>query len=166
MLEASIKARHQISRWISSYSSILQFTELDWTYLQQLASVLQRFYEHTEFVSRSIPQISYTVPIYYDLHDIMNDIANQEGEFKSLGNDIANAVQSSLALYSKYYSFMDGLDLYYIALILNPRYKTKLLEQELDSEATILVIQHIKEVLNTQYPSRQSMDLQPSRPVH
>jgi hypothetical protein len=162
MLEASKKARHQISRWISSYSSIPQFIDLEWGYLQQLALILQRFYEHTEFVSRSALQISYTVPIYYNLHDIMNDAANREGEFEGLDDDIANAVQSSLVLYSKYYSFIDGLDLYYIALILNPRYKTKLLEQELDSEAAIMVIQHIKEVLNTQYPPRQSMDLQPT----
>jgi hypothetical protein len=58
----------------------------------------------------------------------MNDVANREGEFMDLSNDIAIAVRSSLALYSKYYSFMDSLDIYYIALILNPRYKTKLLE--------------------------------------
>src|SRR5450755_1523283 len=52
MLEASIKARRQITRWISSYSDMLQFTELDWDYLQQIAKVLQRFFEHTEYISR------------------------------------------------------------------------------------------------------------------
>jgi len=152
MLEASIKARRQISRWISSYSDVPQFTELDWSYLQQLAVVLQRFHEHTEFVSQSAPQISYTVPIYYDLHNIMNDVADRDGEFTSFNEDIANAVQSSLALYQKYYDFMDGLDVYYIALILNPRYKTRLLEQELGSEARS-IIEHIKDVLNLQYPA-------------
>ena len=46
---------------------------------------------------------------------------------------------------------MDGLDVYYIALILNPQYKTRLLEQELGDEGK-LIIQNIKEVLHQQYP--------------
>jgi hypothetical protein len=78
----------------------------------------------------------------------MNDIANREGEFIGLSEDIAIVVQSSLALYQKYYDFMDGLDVYYIALILNPRYKTRLLEQELGLDAAKPIIEHIKEVLN------------------
>ncbi len=147
MLQASIKARRQISRWILSHSDIPQFTDVDWDYLQQIAMVLQRFYEHTEHVSRSAPQMSYAVPIYYDLHDIMNDAANQEGEFVNLNKDIATAVSLSLQRYQKYYDFMDSLDVYYIALILDPRYKTRLLEQELGDDAN-LIIQHIKEVLS------------------
>jgi hypothetical protein len=59
----------------------------------------------------------------------------------------ARAVSTSLKKYQKYYDFMDGLDIYYIALILNPRYKTRLLQQELKGDADP-IIQHIKEVLN------------------
>ena len=164
MLQASIKARHQISRWISSYSDIPQFTELDWDYLQQIAKVLQRFYEHTEYVSRSAPQMSYAVPIYYDLHDIMNDAIERAGDFAGLDESISIAVQSSLALYQKYYDFMDGLDVYYIALILNPRYKTRLLEQELGLDA-LPIIEHIKEMLNQQYPPIQSSPISLQLPV-
>ena len=81
----------------------------------------------------------------------MNDAANQEGDFKSLHKDIAAAISSALKTYSKYYDFMDNLDIYYIALILNPRYKTQLLEQELGDDASI-VIQQIKDVLYREYP--------------
>ncbi len=95
--------------------------------------------EHTEQVSRSAPQMSYAVPIYYDLHDIMNDAANQEGEFVNLNKDIATAVSLSLQRYQKYYDFMDSLDVYYIALILDPRYKTRLLEQELRDNANLII---------------------------
>src|SRR5450432_1026698 len=82
------------------------------------------------------------------IYNIMNNAANREGEFIGLSEDIAIAVQSSLVLYQKYYNFIDGLDVYYIALILNPRYKTRLLEQELGLDAAKLIIEHIKEVLN------------------
>jgi hypothetical protein len=156
MLEASLKAKRQITRWISSYSDIPQFTDEDWEFLQQLATVLQRFYEHTEHVSRSAPQMSYAVPIYYDLHDLMNDAANREGEFVNLHKDIAQAVHLAFEKYSKYYDFMDGLDIYYIALILNPRYKTRLLEQELREDANSIV-QYIKDVLHQEYPPITSL---------
>jgi hypothetical protein len=66
MLEAGIKAKRQVSKWIQSHSDMPQFTEADWDYLQQVAGVLQRFYEHTEYVSQSTSQMSYAVPIYYD----------------------------------------------------------------------------------------------------
>jgi len=46
---------------------------------------------------------------------------------------------------------MDGQDIYYIALILNPRYKTRLPEQEL-GDAAKAVVRHIKEVPHQQYP--------------
>src|SRR5450432_4747035 len=82
----------------------------------------------------------------------MNNAANREGEFIGLSEDITIVVQSSLALYQKYYNFIDSLDVYYIALILNPRYKTRLLEQELGLEARS-IIEHIKDVLNLQYPA-------------
>jgi hAT family C-terminal dimerisation region len=100
--------------------------------------------------------MSYAVPIYYDLHDIMHDAADRIGDFRELDIDIANAVQSSLELYTKYYDFMDALDVYYIALILNPRYKTRLLEQELGEDAS-LIIENIKNVLNQQYPAIESI---------
>jgi hypothetical protein len=151
MLEAGIKAKRQVSKWIQSYSNMPQFTEADWDYLQQVASVLRRFYEHTEYVSQLAPQMSYAVPIYYDLHDLIHEAANREGDFANLSEDIAIAVSTSLKKYQKYYDFMDGLDIYYIALILNPRYKTRLLQQELEEHADP-IIQHIKEVLHQQYP--------------
>jgi Vesicle coat complex COPII, subunit SEC24/subunit SFB2/subunit SFB3 len=75
----------------------------------------------------------------------------EEGDFSNLHKDIVKAVKSSLERYKKYYDLMDSLDIYYIALILNPRYKTKLLEQEL-GEASNLIIQHIKDVLSEKYP--------------
>jgi hypothetical protein len=72
-----------------------------------------------------LQQCCYAVLIYYDLHDLMNDAANREGEFTDLDKDIA-AADNMLRRYSTYYDSMDSIDIYYIALILNPRYKTRL----------------------------------------
>jgi hypothetical protein len=53
----------------------------------------------------------------------MHDAASREGEFENLHEDISGAVNSALDRYSKYYDYMDGQDIYYIALIFN-RYRT------------------------------------------
>ncbi|KAN0079116.1 Ribonuclease H-like domain containing protein, partial [Elaphomyces granulatus] len=110
MVEAGIKAKRQIPRWISSQSEMPQFTDQDWGFLGQVAKALGRFYEHTLYISQSAPQISYAVPIYYDLHDLMHDAASREGEFENLHEDISGAVNSALDRYSKYYDYMDGQD--------------------------------------------------------
>jgi hypothetical protein len=81
----------------------------------------------------------------------MNDAINQEGEFANLHKDIADALNSAFGLYSKYYDLMDSQDIYYIVLMLNPRYKTCLLEQELGDDGK-LIVQNIKGILHREYP--------------
>lgn len=48
---------------------------------------------------------------------------------------------------------MDGQDAYYVAQVLDPRFKTLLLEKELGKESAHKVVKHIKELLHEQYPS-------------
>ena len=43
--------------------------------------------------------MSYAVPIYYDLHDLIHEATNQEGEFANLHKDIAVAVSTGLKKY-------------------------------------------------------------------
>jgi len=71
-----------------------------------------------------------------------------QGEFTSLNTSITHAVSAGLIKYKKYYDFMDAQDAYYVALVLDPRFKTMLLEKELDEEATAAVIKGIKELLH------------------
>lgn len=61
--------------------------------------------------------------------------------------------------YKKYYELIDAQDAYYIALVLDPRFKTLLLEKELKQEAALKVIQFVKEALHKQYPPKPMLDL-------
>jgi len=109
--------------------------------------------------------MSYAVPIYYDLHDLIDEAGNRTGEFETLYPDIAAAVCSALDWYSKYYNLIDSMDIYYIALMLNPQYKTQLLEKELGEDSDI-IIQHVKEVLHKEYPvvKQATPPIQPQLP--
>ncbi|KAN0067251.1 hypothetical protein V8E54_014706, partial [Elaphomyces granulatus] len=89
----------------------------DWEFLGQVTKVLRRFHGHTLYISRSEPQINYAVPIYNDLHDLMHDAMLQ-----IRWRNLRISMKTSRMLYIfKYHDFMDGQDIYYIALILNPR---------------------------------------------
>ncbi|KAK9491411.1 hypothetical protein V1508DRAFT_421828 [Lipomyces doorenjongii] len=61
------------------------------------------------------------VPIYYELHDVLHDASESKNGFVGLDLDIALAVERGIKKYNKYYSFMDESDMYYTALVLDPR---------------------------------------------
>jgi hypothetical protein len=162
MVQDGLKVKLQIKKWIEYQSSFLAFTVEDWTHLEQIASILIKFEEFTLVISRQRPQISLAIPIYYEPHDLLNDASTMQREFTGLNIDIADTVSAGLVKYKKYYDFMDAQDAYYVALVLDPRLKIRLLEKELDEEAAATVIKGIKELLHQQYPLE--IELQESEP--
>jgi hypothetical protein len=57
---------------------------------------------------------------------------------------------------------MDGHDANYVGLILDPRFKTLLLEKELGGLTAPKVIKHIKELLREQYPLVREQSMTPN----
>lgn len=105
------------------------------------------------FVSEKRPQISLVSPIYYELHDLLHDVAERMEDFADLTEDIASAVGGSIKKYIKYYTFMDASDLYYTALVLDPRVKGALLLNELGEEnAGRNILQTLRDDLHRKYP--------------
>lgn len=153
IIQDTLQAKQQIKKQIDSQTYLPPFINEDWDYLQQIESILIKFEEFTLTISKRQPQISLAIPIYYELCDILNDAASYKGEFSGLSLDIASAVSLGLIKFKKYYSLIDRQDTYYIALVLDPRFKTLLLERDLGKMAASEVIQYIKECLHKQYQS-------------
>ncbi|KAK9492040.1 hypothetical protein V1508DRAFT_440228 [Lipomyces doorenjongii] len=67
--------------------------------------------------------------------------------------DIALAVENGMKKYNKYYTFMDEIDTYYTALVLDPRVKGDLIRQELseDDDAGRLILEAIRLELHREY---------------
>jgi hypothetical protein len=120
MLKDALNANPQIKKWIKHQTYLPSFTAEDWDRLQQIEHLLAKFEEFTLTVSRRQPQISLAIPIYYELHDILNDAASREGEFSDLHLEIAAAASAGQKKFQKYYDLMDGQDAYYVAMILDP----------------------------------------------
>ncbi|EED22687.1 hypothetical protein TSTA_061750 [Talaromyces stipitatus ATCC 10500] len=112
------------------------FTTMDWSRLSQIHNILSKFNELTLFVSEKKPQISLAVPIYYELHDLLDEASKRKERFLDLDENISLAVKEGMKKYKKYYTFMDASDTYYTALILDPRVKGDLLLDKLEDEAT------------------------------
>lgn len=116
-------------------------------------NVLSKFDEFTLFVSEKRPQISLVLPIYYELHDLLHDVAEQKEDFADLTEDIPSAIGGSIKEYIKYYTFMDASDLYYSALVLDPRVKGALFLNELGEEnAGRNILQTLRDDLHRKYP--------------
>jgi hypothetical protein len=152
MVDDGLKSRQQVNKFLSLQKELPPFTVEDWSRLEQIHLVLDKFNEFTSFVSKRNPQISLAVPIYYELHELLDDVSERNGDFAKLDQDIAAAVKEGMKKYEKYYSIMDDCDTYYIPLVLDPRVKGELILRELqDGNAGTMILENIRANLHQRY---------------
>ena len=157
MLHESLKAKAQINRFISLQTEIPPFTDHDWHRLSQVRLMLTKFNELTLFISEKRPQISLAIPLYYELHDLLYEGSEIQGPFAGIDHDIAAAMKEGLKKYKKYYTFMDGCDTYYTALILDPRVKGDLILGELnDKKAGEMIIETMRTNIHRRYSAERA----------
>ena len=97
------------------------------------------------FISKRNPQISLAVPIYYELHELLDDVREGKGDFAKLDRDIIAAVKEGIKKYEKYYSIMDDCDTYYTALVLDPRVLGEIVLRELqDGNTGTMILETIR----------------------
>ncbi|KAJ5894613.1 hypothetical protein N7495_006304 [Penicillium taxi] len=161
MLDDALESKLQLQDFIKFETPFFMFLEEDWIWLSHLHHVLAKLDRFTAFVSKRQPHISFTVPVYYGLDDLLHNVASRQEGFEGLPRDIAGAVENSIQKYKKYYYYMDATDLYYIALLLDPRIKGSLLKKHLlpnEPEVAMNIIQAIREKLECSYPPATSSD--------
>ncbi|KAK9364418.1 ribonuclease H-like domain-containing protein [Lipomyces kononenkoae] len=142
----------QISKFFGLQKELPEFTTQDWLRVTQIHKVLSKFNELTLFLSKRGPQISVAIPIYYKLHDFLHDASEFKGEFAGFDRDIGLAVTEGIKKYNKYYSLMDDSDVYYTALVLDPRVKGNLILQELrENNSGESILQTVRQNLHRQY---------------
>jgi hypothetical protein len=143
MLESGLQATKQINRFIQSEGMRLPvFTVDDWVELRNIFNILSNM---TRCVSQTRPQISLSVGLYYQLDDFFQNAEESTGGFINVGEDIRLAVCNAFPKYKKYYNAMDGSDIYYLAMILDPRFKTQLLRSQLDGDSARIVIEAMRD---------------------
>ncbi|KAK9246143.1 hypothetical protein V1506DRAFT_457591, partial [Lipomyces tetrasporus] len=122
----------------------------DWNQLRQLRDILSKFDEFTRLVSHTKPQLSLSIALYYELEELFQDASNREGLFKDADQVL-------------YFGFVDEVNTYYIAMILDPRFKCELLKQELEDDvAASFLITQLRDFLHRHYPPEN----EPQSPSH
>jgi hypothetical protein len=117
-------------------------------------------------ILKSKPQLSLSIALYYEIDDFFQDALNRRNQFVGVDESIVIAVQARLAKYEKYYAFVDEVDTYYIAMILDPRFKCELLKQELeDEESALVIIDQLQAFLHRQYPMDLELESLPTLPT-
>lgn len=130
MVKDALRARPQIDKYLNEYQKDF-FTDVDWRRLEQLQLSLCRFDEITKTVSEKKALMRFAVSIYWDLHELFDAVVDRTGIYADLDPDIAAAFESARSKYDKHYRLMDENNLYYTALVLDPRIKGQLLVKEL-----------------------------------
>ena len=76
MISDVIRLRKEVTQFVRNHSDIrlLQLADSEWLLLQQIQKVLKPFWDHTNTVSTSCPTIIESLPIYWNLDDILDDI--------------------------------------------------------------------------------------------
>jgi hypothetical protein len=95
MISDALRLRKELTQFVRNHPDIhaLQLIDDEWVALEQLAKVLKPFYDHTSTISKSCPTIIESLPIYWSLDDLLDDIQKAEGDFQGVNVDIRNAVE-------------------------------------------------------------------------
>ena len=166
MIADAIRLRRELTQFVRTHTNVqaLQLTEHDWLTLQQLEKVLKPFWDHTNTVSKACPTIVESLPIYWHLDDLLDDIQGGSGDFEGVNKDIRAAVEGGIRKMNKFARIMDDNILYYMAAVLDPRIKTSLIEAQMSEPDAQLIISQVRDFLKKQYPFVPTQPSNPDRP--
>jgi hypothetical protein len=154
MVADAIRLRKELTQFARSHPDVdaLQLTDDEWSTLQQIEKVLKPFWEHTNTVSKGCPTIVDSLPIYWSLDDLLDDVRMAQGDFEGVDVDIREAVERAIRKMNKFTKKMDDNILYYVAATLDPRIKTSLIEAQMDQSDARLIISQVREFFKREYP--------------
>ena len=133
MLGDALRCKTELVRLVRAYPDMLAsytLTADDWSFVDQLHTVLKPFNEFTKLVSFGRPTITTTTRIYFGLSNHLKLAGACKDKYVEYDHVITNAVHGSLELFNKYYNTMDQNLIYYIALVLDLQIKGVWIQRE------------------------------------
>lgn len=154
MIQDALRLQTELGQFVRIHPEVqaLQLTDDEWSTLQQVAKILKPFWDHTNSVSKTRPTIVESLPIYWSLDDLLNDVRNAAGDFEDVNTEIRNAVERGIRKMNKFARKMDDNLLYYVASVLDPRIKSSLIVSQMSDQDAGLIISQVREFLKKEYP--------------
>ena len=122
----------------------------EWNQLDKIREILRPFRKFTEYCSREQPSIQMLARMYNEVGLLLRRISQKQGPFSTIDSTLVSAVKKGIEVFEKYYSYIGEHDLYYIATVLDPRIKTKWIEENCENPSK--VIDRIQAFLKATYP--------------
>jgi hypothetical protein len=166
MISDALRLRKELSQFVRNHPEVhtLQLTDEDWLTLEQVGKVLKPFWDHTNTVSKACPTIMESLPIYWNLDDLLDNIKKAEGDFEDVTVEIQDAAEKGIRKMNKFAKRMDDNILYYVASILDPRIKTSFIEAQMSAPDAQLIMSQVREFLQKDYPFYPIPPSGPERP--
>jgi hypothetical protein len=93
-----------------------------------------------------------SLPIYWSLDDLLNDVRYAEGDFEDVNIEIRDAVERGIRKMNKFARKMYDNLLYYVASVLDPRIKSSLIVSQMSEQDSGLIVSQVREFLKKEYP--------------
>lgn len=166
MISEALRLRKEVTQFIREHPDIrdMQPTDSDWSTLRQIQKVLKPFWDHTNSVSKRCPSITESLPIYWSLDDILDDIKNNEGDFQEVTEEVQNAVEAGILKMDKFTKKMDSNIIYYVAAVLDPRVKTSFIRAQMSKSDADAIVSDTREYIKKQYPASPASSSSAERP--
>ncbi|KAJ5413612.1 hypothetical protein N7509_000239 [Penicillium cosmopolitanum] len=154
MIQDALRLQTELGQFVQIHPEVqaLQLIDDEWSTLQQVAKILKPFSDHTNSVSKACPTIVESLPIYWSLDDLLNDVRNAEGDFEDVNIEIRDAVERGIRKMNKFARKMDDNLLYYVASVLDPRIKSSLILSRMSEQDSGLIVSQVREFLKKEYP--------------
>jgi hypothetical protein len=128
----------------------LKLSIIEWSQLDLIRTILRPFFKFTEYCSREQPSIQMLARMYGEVGVLLRYIAQQKGEFARIDDGLVQAVEAGRGVFDKYYRYMLDSNIFFIATVLDPRIKTKWIQQNVENPDE--VIERIRVFLKATYP--------------
>eukprot|EP00474_Spongospora_subterranea_P005608 CRZ06066.1 hypothetical protein [Spongospora subterranea] len=133
MIQRAVKVRCGMQNWLRTDPEIgraklgcMQFCQDEWERLERVSCLLEMFENASKLMSgEKYPTLSFVMPIFIELFTFIERQVQIPLDDPMLGP--LNAAHAVLA---KYYSFTDDSHYYLLAVLLDPRFKTKYLKRK------------------------------------
>ncbi|EED14468.1 hypothetical protein TSTA_106780 [Talaromyces stipitatus ATCC 10500] len=155
MISKALRLRKEVTQFIREHPDIREI---------QIQKVLKPFWDHTNSVSKHCLSITESLPIYWSLNDILDNIKNNKGDFQEITKEIQNAVEGGIRKMDKFTKKMDSNIIYYVAAILNPQVKTSFIQAQISKSDADMIVSDIREYLKKQYPASPTSSSSAERP--
>ncbi|KAJ5593543.1 hypothetical protein N7537_010447 [Penicillium hordei] len=154
MIQDALRLQTELGQYVRIHPELqaLQLTDDDWSTLQQVAKILKPFWDHTNSVSKACPTIVESLPIYWSLDNLLNDVRNAEGDFEDVNIEIRDAVERGIRKMNRFARKMDDNLLYYVASVLDPRIKSSLIVSQMSEQDSGLIVSQVREFLKKESP--------------